>query len=123
MPIIAKHCPEYHITVVDLDNAKIAAWNSDALPIHEPGLLQVVLQQRGKNLFFSSDVEAVRRSTTHINETRHVGDTLRHNNTTPQRQNSTADLTTRHQGIREAQMLFVCIPTPTKTYGRGKDYA
>ena len=84
MPLIAKYCPEYSITVVDLDVAKIAAWNSDNLPIHEPGLLQIVLGQRGKNLFFSAEVD---------------------------------------KATAEADILFVCIPTPTKEYGRGAGYA
>ena len=84
MPIIAKHCPEYTVTVVDLDVSKIAAWNSDNLPIHEPGLLQIVLEQRGKNLFFSAEVDKC---------------------------------------TAEADILFVCIPTPTKSYGQGEGYA
>ena len=35
---------------------RIAAWNSDKLPIYEPGLLEVVQEARGRNLFFSTDV-------------------------------------------------------------------
>jgi UDP-glucose 6-dehydrogenase len=44
------------VTVVDINSARIAAWNSDELPIYEPGLDEVVRQCRGKNLFFSTDV-------------------------------------------------------------------
>ena len=44
------------VTVVDLNVARIAAWNSDELPIYEPGLEDVIKQCRGKNLFFSTDV-------------------------------------------------------------------
>jgi len=40
---------------------RIAAWNSDSLPIYEPGLDEVVRQVRGKNLFFSTDVESAVR--------------------------------------------------------------
>lgn len=40
---------------------RIAAWNSDNLPIYEPGLYEVVKQVRGKNLFFSTDVESAVR--------------------------------------------------------------
>jgi UDP-glucose dehydrogenase len=57
MAIIALKCPEIKVTVVDLNEQRIKEWNSDSLPIYEPGLLEVVQQTRGKNLFFSSDVE------------------------------------------------------------------
>ena len=56
MAIIALHCPEIKVTVVDLNEQRIKDWNSDNLPIYEPGLLEVVQQTRGKNLFFSTDV-------------------------------------------------------------------
>lgn len=56
MAMIAKKCPELRVTVVDVNAERIAAWNSDALPIFEPGLDEVVRQCRGKNLFFSTDV-------------------------------------------------------------------
>ncbi|XP_044752204.1 UDP-glucose 6-dehydrogenase isoform X1 [Coccinella septempunctata] len=55
--IIALKCPEIKVTVVDLSKERIAQWNSDKLPIYEPGLDEVVGQCRGKNLFFSNDVE------------------------------------------------------------------
>ena len=44
------------VTVVDINEARIAAWNSDELPIYEPGLEEIVKECRGKNLFFSTDV-------------------------------------------------------------------
>mmetsp|Transcript_2408 Transcript_2408/g.7054 ORF Transcript_2408/g.7054 Transcript_2408/m.7054 type:complete len:840 (+) Transcript_2408:77-2596(+) len=53
---IALKCPHIKVTIVDMNEARIAAWNSDDLPIYEPGLLEVVKQCRGKNLFFSTDV-------------------------------------------------------------------
>ena len=43
------------------DEQRIDAWNSDVLPIYEPGLDEVVKQVRGKNLFFSTDVESAVR--------------------------------------------------------------
>uniref|UniRef100_A0A7S0I1H8 UDP-glucose 6-dehydrogenase n=1 Tax=Hanusia phi TaxID=3032 RepID=A0A7S0I1H8_9CRYP len=49
------------VTVVDLNKQRIDAWNSDKLPIYEPGLEEVVKQTRGKNLFFSTDVEGAVR--------------------------------------------------------------
>ena len=45
------------VTIVDMNAQRIAAWNSDNLPIFEPGLDQVVKAQRGINLFFSTDID------------------------------------------------------------------
>lgn len=42
--------------MVDINEVRIAAWNTDKLPIYEPGLLEVVKEARGRNLFFSTDV-------------------------------------------------------------------
>ena len=56
MAIIAKKCPEHRITVVDINQERIDRWNSNDLQIYEPGLLEVVQQVRGKNLFFHADV-------------------------------------------------------------------
>jgi len=56
MAVIAKHCPQHRVVVVDIDEKKIAAWQSDDLPIYEPGLKEVVSSARGRNLFFSTDV-------------------------------------------------------------------
>jgi UDPglucose 6-dehydrogenase len=56
MAIIAKNCPEHKITVVDINQERIDRWNSNDLPIYEPGLLEVVQQARGRNLFFQTDV-------------------------------------------------------------------
>ncbi len=58
MTVIANKCPEYKITIVDISKERIAAWNSDKLPIFEPGLEERVLKVRGKNLFFSTDIDA-----------------------------------------------------------------
>merc|ERR1711920_3295 len=54
---IALKCPHVKVTIVDLNEARIAAWNSDSLPIYEPGLTEIVEQCRGRNLFFSTDVK------------------------------------------------------------------
>ncbi len=80
MAMMALKAPEIEVRVVDMNAARIAAWNSDTLPIYEPGLDEVVRQTRGKNLHFSSDVAA---------------------------------------GIKAADMIFVAVNTPTKTYGVG----
>ncbi|KAK1923402.1 UDP-glucose dehydrogenase [Papiliotrema laurentii] len=55
--VIALKCPHIQVTIVDLNQARIDAWNSDHLPIYEPGLDDVVKQARGRNLFFSTDVD------------------------------------------------------------------
>jgi UDPglucose 6-dehydrogenase len=80
MAMIAFKCPQHKVVVVDIDRQKIKAWNSDSLPIFEPGLDEVVKKTRGKNLFFSADIE---------------------------------------KGIQEAQIIFVSVNTPTKTFGQG----
>jgi UDPglucose 6-dehydrogenase len=80
MAMIALKAPDIVVTVVDMNEARIASWNSKDLPIYEPGLLDVVLQCRGRNLFFSTEVK---------------------------------------NAIREADIIFVAVNTPTKTYGIG----
>ena len=60
MAVIALKCPNIKVTVVDINEQRIAAWNHadlDKLPIYEPGLKEVVAEARGRNLFFSTDVE------------------------------------------------------------------
>jgi UDPglucose 6-dehydrogenase len=57
MAMIALKCPDIEVVVVDISKPRIAAWNSDDLPIYEPGLDEVVKSRRGKNLFFSTEVE------------------------------------------------------------------
>src|SRR3972149_9530501 len=57
MAVIARRCPQCRVTVVDIDEKRIAAWNSDNLPVYEPDLQEIVQQTRGKNLFFSTDIE------------------------------------------------------------------
>ena len=80
MAVIADRCPQYQITVVDLNEKRIAAWNSAELPIYEPGLEEVVARCRNRNLFYSTDIP---------------------------------------KGIREADIIFVSVNTPTKTFGCG----
>lgn len=58
MAVIADKCPEYKVTIADIDEKRIKAWNSDNLPIYEPGLYEVVKRTRGKNLFFTTDIPA-----------------------------------------------------------------
>jgi UDPglucose 6-dehydrogenase len=57
MAVIAKNCPQHRVVVVDVDEPKIRAWQSDRLPIYEPGLAEIVEGVRGKNLFFSTEIE------------------------------------------------------------------
>jgi len=80
MAMIAFKCPDIQVTVCDLNESRIAAWNSDTLPVYEPGLDDIVNTARGRNLFFNTDVV---------------------------------------QAIREADIIFVSVGTPTKTYGAG----
>uniref|UniRef100_A0A3Q3EHJ6 UDP-glucose 6-dehydrogenase n=1 Tax=Labrus bergylta TaxID=56723 RepID=A0A3Q3EHJ6_9LABR len=59
--VIAHMCPEITVTVVDVNESRIKAWNSDTLPIYEPGLKEVVESCRGRNLFFSTDIDSAIR--------------------------------------------------------------
>ena len=61
MAVIAHHCPHLQVTVVDLNAERIAAWNDpdlSKLPVYEPGLDAVVAGTRGRNLHFSTEVDA-----------------------------------------------------------------
>ncbi len=80
MAMIASKCPDIQVTVVDMNAARIAAWNDGKLPIYEPGLDDIVAKARGRNLHFSTDVAG---------------------------------------GIKKADIIFVAVNTPTKTYGVG----
>lgn len=80
MAMIAAKCPDITVTVVDLNADRIAEWNTGPLPVYEPGLDELVQLTRGKNLFFSTDVDA---------------------------------------GIRDAEIIFVSVGTPTKKHGIG----
>lgn len=80
MAMIAHKCTGHTVTVVDINQSRIDAWNSDVLPIYEPGLDEIVKASRGKSLFFSTDIDTA---------------------------------------IREADIIFMSVNTPTKTYGVG----
>jgi len=61
MAMIAAKCPHIEVRVVDTNAERIAAWNSEELPVYEPGLYEVVKRARGANLFFTTDVEGAIR--------------------------------------------------------------
>ncbi|HSD13557.1 MAG TPA: UDP-glucose 6-dehydrogenase [Flavobacterium sp.] len=87
MAVIAQKCPHIKVTVVDLNEKRIAEWNdvnTDNIPVYEPGLAAIVAETRGRNLFFSTEVD---------------------------------------KSIEEADMIFISVNTPTKTYGVGKGMA
>ena len=87
MAVIAQKCPDIQVTVVDLNEERIAQWNNpdvEKIPIYEPGLSDIVAETRGRNLFFSTEVD---------------------------------------KAIDDAQMIFISVNTPTKTYGSGKGMA
>lgn len=58
MGVLASHCPDYRVIVVDKDVNRIDAWNSETLPIYEPGLGELVVKSRGVNLTFTTDIES-----------------------------------------------------------------
>lgn len=80
MAMIAAKCPDIEVTVVDINSERIREWNSDRLPVYEPGLDEVVAKARGRNLHFSTDID---------------------------------------RAVQEADIIFVSVNTPTKTYGMG----
>ncbi|PAY19326.1 UDP-glucose 6-dehydrogenase [Rhodopirellula sp. SM50] len=80
MAMIAHKCPHIDVKVVDINADRIAQWNSDRLPIYEPGLDEIVQASRGKNLTFTTEID---------------------------------------QAIRAADMVFISVNTPTKTFGVG----
>ncbi|MFV0571582.1 MAG: UDP-glucose 6-dehydrogenase [Xanthomarina gelatinilytica] len=87
MAVIAQQCPHIQVTVVDINEERIKAWNTtdlSKLPVFEPGLDKIVEEARGRNLFFSTEVD---------------------------------------KAIDEADMIFISVNTPTKTYGKGKGMA
>jgi UDPglucose 6-dehydrogenase len=84
MAMIAYKCPQYRVTVVDINKDRIDQWNSDALPIFEPGLEEILQESKGRNLFFSTDIE---------------------------------------NGIRDSEIIFVSVNTPTKIFGEGAGMA
>lgn len=87
MAVIADKNPQIQVKVVDINEARIAAWNSTdltELPIYEPGLDAIVAKARGRNLFFDTAID---------------------------------------QAIEEADIIFISVNTPTKTYGKGKGMA
>ena len=57
MAMIAHKCPDIQVAVVDINHDRIDAWNSENLPVYEPGLEEIVSDARGKNLFFSTEVD------------------------------------------------------------------
>ncbi len=61
MAVIAKHCPDIKVIVLDINPEKIDSWNSenlDLLPVYEPGLSEIIANSRNKNLFFSTSIES-----------------------------------------------------------------
>lgn len=80
MAMIAKQCPDIDVKVVDINPTRIAQWNSHELPVYEPGLYEIVADRRGKNLYFSTEVD---------------------------------------DAISNADMVFISVNTPTKTFGTG----
>lgn len=57
MAVLAWKCPTIEVTVVDSNPQKIAAWNSENLPVYEQGLGEIIREVRGRNLFFSANIE------------------------------------------------------------------
>ena len=62
MAVFADKCPYLEVTVLDINEERIKEWNNanlDRLPVYEPGLKDIIKRVRGKNLFFSTEIESV----------------------------------------------------------------
>ena len=84
MAMIAQKCPDVRVSVVDLNQERIDSWNSNDLPIYEPGLLEIVQEARNRNLFFTTNID---------------------------------------EKLKEADIIFISVNTPTKDYGAGAGQA
>ena len=65
MAVVADKCPNIQINVIDTNEKRIEAWNTEnfeTLPIYEPGLAEIIKRCRGKNLHFSNLLEENIRS-------------------------------------------------------------
>ncbi|CAF94212.1 unnamed protein product, partial [Tetraodon nigroviridis] len=116
--VIAQMCPEITVTVVDVNKSRIDAWNSDTLPIYEPGLKEVVESCRNRNLFFSTDIDSAIRDAD-----------LVFISVSPPAASSHPPTKSFFgaSGSFTKQSLHTCrlsqVNTPTKTYGMGKGRA
>jgi UDPglucose 6-dehydrogenase len=61
MAVLADRCPHLRVTVTDINSERINSWNSEELPIYEPGLEAVIARTRGRNLFFTTDASTAIR--------------------------------------------------------------
>ena len=83
MAVFAEYSPDIQIIVADINKLRINAWNdkdTSKLPIFEPGLEEIIIKRRNKNLFFTCNVE---------------------------------------DAIKNADMIFISVNTPTKNKGIG----
>ena len=79
MAMIASKCPHIQVAVVDINQKRIDAWNSDILPIYEPGLDEIVKKSRNENLFFSTEVDRYHEGHVHgKKEDRNGEDAVQH---------------------------------------------
>lgn len=84
MAVCAKHCPEYKFICADTNDRLINTWNSDSVPIYEPGLEEIIKKVKNVNLFFTSNID---------------------------------------EAINNADIIFLSVCTPTKTFGVGAHMA
>ena len=116
MAIIANKCPEYKVTVVDISQPRIDAWNSDDLPIFEPGLDERVLAARGKNLFFSTDVDTAISEAYAIQAQRRRGPWLDGTVNPDKQRSDSIDAPVERAGLKPHELKEAAAPTvePTK---------
>ncbi|KAH8788287.1 hypothetical protein F5883DRAFT_597851 [Diaporthe sp. PMI_573] len=104
--LIAYHNPAITVNVVDLNVDRIAAWNANHLPIHETGLPKIVrIARDGTNEATISGLPGVDESSGGVRLPARGPNLFFSTNVTP--------------CIASADIIFICVNTPTKAYGVG----
>lgn len=101
--LIAYHNPSITVNVVDLNDERVAAWNSNHLPIHEEGLPKIVRIARDGTNEASLTLPGLEEVRLHV----------------PARQPNLFFSTNVIPCVAEADIIFICVNTPTKSYGVG----
>lgn len=101
--LIAYHNPLITVNVVDLNAERIAAWNSNHLPIHEMGLPKIVRIARDGTKEAAVTLPGQESNSVHL----------------PARESNLFFSSNVTASIAEADIIFICVNTPTKTYGIG----
>lgn len=101
--MIAYQCPDTLVTVVDKNQQRIDAWNSDCLPMYEPGMEEILASIRQRPVQPGQDGDSPMCDANGASNLRFSGNV--------------------EDAIGDAEIIVLCIDTPTKSYGAGKGVA